>query len=159
MRTTTEVGKVTLCIGGDGTVFKVLLNVLALVGLAVGSKLLQGIGLGHLLANHCFFLGSQLLHFFFNLGKIALLDHFAVGQQHIIEESILDSRSETKLNARIQLLQSLGQQVCRCVPEGMLTLLVVPLIERNGSVLVDRTVQLYSLTIHSASDNAACQGR
>ena len=111
MRATTEIGEVTLGIGGDGTVFKILLDVLALVSLTVSSKLLQSLCLRHLTTNHRLFLASQFLHLCFNLWEIALLDALAVLQQHIIEETILDSRSETELNARIQLLQSLCQQV------------------------------------------------
>ena len=84
---------------------------LALVGLSVGSKLLQGFGLRHFTTNDGLLLASQFLHLSLNLGEVALLDHLAVFQQHIIEESVLDSRSETELDARIQLLQSLCQQV------------------------------------------------
>ena len=77
----------------------------------IGSKLLQRISLSHLLANHGLFLASQFLHLCFNFGEIALLDHLAVLQQHVIEEAILDSRSETELDARIEFLQGLCQQV------------------------------------------------
>jgi hypothetical protein len=99
--TTAEVGECALRIGCDRTVFKILLDVLALVGLSVGSKLLQGVGLGHLLANHGLLLASQFLHLCFNCWEVALLDHLAVRQQDIIEESVFDSRSETELDARI----------------------------------------------------------
>ena len=108
VRTTTEVREIALRISSDRTIFQILLNVLAFVGLAIGSKLLKSIGLGNLLANNGLFLGSQFLHLSFNRGEIALLYALAVGQQHIVEEAILDSRSETKLDARVQFLQSLS---------------------------------------------------
>ena len=159
VRTTAEVGKVTLCIGGDGAIFQVLIDVLTLVGLPPLCELFQGISLSHLFANHRLLLACQFLHLCLNLGEVALLDALAVLQQHIIEETILDSRTETKLDARIQLQQCLSQQVGRCVPEGMLTLLVVELVERYGCILIDRTVQLYCLTVYSTADNAACESR
>ena len=111
VRTTTQIGEITLCISGDRTVFKILLDVLALVGLTIGTKLLKSVCLGNLTTNNGFFLRSQLLHLCFNLGEVALLDALAILQQHIIEETILDSRSETELYARIQLLQCLCQQM------------------------------------------------
>ncbi len=45
VRTFTEVCKRSLCIGSDGTVFKILFDMLALVLLTVGTELLQGISL------------------------------------------------------------------------------------------------------------------
>ena len=112
VRTTAEVGEVTLRICRDRTVFQVLLDVLALIGLAVGSKLLQRIGLSYLLANDRLLLGGQLTHLVFNHGEVALLDHLAILQQHVVEEAVLDSRTKAELNTRIQLLQRLGQEVC-----------------------------------------------
>jgi hypothetical protein len=41
----------------------------------------------------------------------------------------------------------------------MLTLLVIKLIELDGSVLIDRTVQLYCLTVYTTAYNAACESR
>ena len=45
------------------------------------------------------------------------------------------------------------------MPEGVLALLVVPLVELQFGVLHDGTVQLYGLTVHSAAEDAACQSR
>ena len=159
MRTTAQIGEVTLRVCCDTAVLEILLDVLTLVGLTVGSKLLQSVGLSHLLANHGLFLRSQFLNLSLNLGEVALLDALAVLQQHIIEETILDSGAETELNARIQFLQRLSQQVGRCVPEGVLTLFIVKLVERNRCILVDRTVQLYCLTVYTTAYHAACESR
>jgi hypothetical protein len=41
----------------------------------------------------------------------------------------------------------------------MLTLLVVELVELYLRILIDRTVQLYGLTVYSATYNAARQSR
>ena len=132
---------------------------LALVSLTSSCKLLECIGLGHFLANNRLLLASQFFHFCFDGGEVALLYHLSVGQQHVVEESILDCRAETELHARIQLLKCLGQQVGGGVPEGVLSFLVFELVECNGSILGDGTVQLYSLTVYTTAYNAARQSR
>ena len=159
VRATTKVGERTLCICSDGTVLKILVNMLALVGLAVGSKLLQGISLRHLTTYDRLLLRSQLTHLVLDFGEVTLLNHFTVLQQHVVEETIFDGRSEAKLNARIQLLQCLGQQVCTGVPERVLAFFVVPLVQLNLSILHDGAVQLYCLAVNSATEYVACQSR
>ena len=104
VRTTTKVREVTLCISRDRTILEVLLNMLALIGLSVGSKLLQSLSLRHFATHNRLFFRSQFLHLLFNLWEIALLDALTVLQQHIIEEAILDSGSKTELDTWIQLL-------------------------------------------------------
>ena len=158
MRTTTEVCEVTLGIGSDRAILQVLIDMFTLIGLTIGGEFLQGIGFCHLAAHHRFLFTGQFLHFVLNLRKVTFLDLLTIGQQHIIEEAILDSWSETELDARIQLLQSLCQQVRTGMPEGMLSFLIIPFIESNRCILVDGSVQLHGLTIHTAADNTACQG-
>ena len=140
VRTATKVGESTLCICRNGTVFQVLLDVLTLVCLSVIGKLLQCIGLADLLAHHRLVLLGEFHHLCLNLREIVLADGNAVFWHHIIKESVFHSRSETELDTRIQLLQRLCQQVGGSVPEGMLTLFVVKLIEGNRCVLHNRTV-------------------
>jgi hypothetical protein len=41
----------------------------------------------------------------------------------------------------------------------MLTLLVVELVELDGSILIDRTIQLYCLAVYSTAYNAARESR
>ena len=159
VRATAKIGERTLCIGRDGSVLQVLLNMLALVGLAIGSKLLQRVGLGHFFPNNGLFLRGQFLHLLFNLREVAFLYALPIGQQHVIKETTLYSRTEAELNARIKLLQGLSQQVSTCMPEGVLALFVIPLVKFDFCVLRDRAVQLHGLTVHSASQNAACQSR
>ena len=81
---------------------------LALVCLTVSLEFLQGISLGNLLADDGLLLARQLTHFVLNCGEVALLDHLSVGQQHVIEETVLYGRTKAELNARIQLLQCFG---------------------------------------------------
>ncbi len=159
MRTTTEVGEVTLCIGRDGAVLQVLFNVFTFVSLTVSSKLLQGIGLRDLMANHGLLLTSQFLHLGLNRSEVAFLDHLAFRQQHVVEETVLNGRAETKLYARIELLQGLGQQVGRGMPEGMLSFVVVKLVKRDFSIFHDGAVQFDGFSVNTTADDAACKSR
>lgn len=70
-----------------------------------------------------FFFG-QLAHLGLDLREVVLRDNLAVGRHHVIEKAVLHSRSESELYAGIQLLERLGQQVGRRVPERVLTLVV-----------------------------------
>ena len=159
MRTAAEVGEPSLRVCRNRAILEVLVDVLALVGLAIGGKLLQRIGLGNLATHHGFVLAGQLQHLCFNLGEVALLDHLTVLQQHIIEESIVYGRSESELNAGIEFLQSLGQQVSGGVPECVLTLIVIELVESDGGIGLDGAVEFYCLTIDGARYNVACESR
>ena len=140
MRTTAKVGKVALGISGDGTILEVLLNVLALVVLTIGLKLLERFGLRHFTAHNCLVLLGQLAHLFLNLGEVVLRNHLTLGGHNVIEESILYGRTEAELDARIELLERLGEQVGRGVPEGVLTLFVLKLVKRDGRIGSDGTV-------------------
>ena len=111
VRAFAEVGERALRVCSDRPVLKVLLYVLALVGLAGCAELPEGVGLGHLLAHDRFFLRGQLAHLVLYLGKVALLNHLAAGQQHVVEEAVFHSRAEAELYAGIEFLQCLGQQV------------------------------------------------
>ncbi len=132
---------------------------LALVLLTVGLEFLQGIGLGDFAANDGLVLLGEFLHLGLDLGEVVLGDGCAFGWHDVVEEAILNGRSETELNAGIELLQSLCQKVGGGVPEGVLTLFVLKLIEGDGGIFIDGSVQLCGLTIHAATHNVACQSR
>ena len=140
MRTTAKVGKVALGISGDGTILEVLLNVLALVVLTIGLELLERFGLRHFTAHNCLVLLGQLAHLFLNLGEVVLRNHLTLGGHNVIEETILYGRTEAELDAGIELLERLGEQVGRGVPEGVLTLFVLKLVKRDGRIGSDGTV-------------------
>ena len=131
----------------------------ALVGLSISTKLLQSLGLGDFTTYDRLVFASQLQHLCLNLGEVALLDHLAVFQQHIVEESVVNGRSESELNARIKSLQSLCQQVGGSVPERVFALIVIKLVERDGSIGIDGAVQLDCLTIYTARYNVAGESR
>ena len=108
------------------------------------------------MANQFFLLGSQFSHFLFNGRQVTFLNH-SLTRIYIIIESVFDSRTDTELNARIQFLQCLSQQVCTCMPEGMLSLFVFPFIKNEVCIFVDRTIQIHSFTVHPTSQYILCQ--
>ncbi len=159
VRTTAEVGEVALGISGDGAILQILRDVLHLVLLSSGLKLLDGIGLRHFAADDGLILLGELLHLSLYLGEVVFRDGLTLGRHHIVEETILDGRAEAELDAGIQLLQRLGKQVGRRVPEGVLAFVVVELIQFDGSVGIDGAVEFCCLTINPARYNVAGESR
>ena len=157
VRTTTEVGEVALGVGGDGTILEVLVDVLHLILLTLSLELCDGVSLSNLLTHYGFVLTSQFEHLILNLLEVALLNHLAVRELNIIEETILGSRTEAELYARIEFLECLSEEVGRGVPEGMLAFLVLKTIEGDGGILSDRTIEFGCLTVYAARYNTACQ--
>ena len=159
MRATAEVSKIALGVCSNGAILKVLLDMFALVVLASSLELLESLRLGHLTTNHGLVLLSQLAHLLLNLGEVVLRDDLTLGRHYIIEETILDSRAETELDARIKFLECLGQQVGRSVPKSVLAFLVFELIKRDRSISIDGAVQLYCFAIDTARYNVASESR
>ena len=135
-----------------------MVDVLTLVGLAVGAEGSHGIGLGHFLPDHGLVLGGKFLHLLLDLLEVAFLDDVAFLRHDIIEEAVFDGRTETELYAGIKLFQGLGQQVGRSVPEGVLALFILPFVEFYLCVAVDWTVQFCRFTVHATGNHVACQG-
>ena len=159
VRTTAEVCEVALGVCSDGTVSEILLNVLHLIFLSVSLKLLDGVGFGYLTSYDGLVFLGKFLHLLLDLGEVVFGDHLALRGHDIIEEAVLDSRAKAELYAGVELLQCLGEQMGRSVPEGVLALFVVELVKSDGCVLVDRTVQLGCLTIDPARYNVAGESR
>ena len=157
VRTLTEVSETALRIGGDGTILEILLDVFHLVSLAGSLELCDAVGLAHLLAHHSLVPAGQLDHLVLNGLEVALTYLLAIRKQHVIEEAILHGRSETELNAGIELLQSFSEQVGTGMPKGMLALFILKLVEMDGGILMDRTVELRSLTVHATCHYILCQ--
>ena len=129
----------------------------ALVGLSGSTKEGEAVGLAYLLAHHRLVLAGQLEHLVFNGLEVALAYLLAVGEQYVVEEAILDGGTETELDAGIELLQGLCQQVGAGVPKGMFALFVVELVELNAGILRDGTVQFRRLAVDAASHDVLSQ--
>ena len=132
MRATAQVGEVALGIGSDVTVFQVI-DELALQGLALVTKELEGVGLADVGTHNGLVLLGEFCHLLLNLGEVGIGQGGAAGID-IIVETCLYCRANTELYIGVQLLQGLGQQVCRRVPEGVLALGVFPLEELDIAI-------------------------
>ena len=157
MGTFTEVSEVALSIGCDAAILEVLVDVLALVGLACCTEQSEAISLANLLSYNRLVLTSELEHLVFNLLEVALADLLSIRKQHVVEEAVLDSRTEAELNAGIEFLQSLSKEVSTCVPEGMLALFVLELIELDARISINGTIQFCRLTVHATGNNVLSQ--
>ena len=150
MRTAAEVGERALRISGDMAVLQ-FGDQFAFICLPLVAKSLEGIGLGDGLLHERFFLRTQFHHLVLNGGKAGVVDDHALGGHHVIVESVLDSRSYTELDTRIEFLQRLGHEVRRGVPESVLRFGIVPLVQLNSRIGLDGLVELYDLVIDTGA--------
>ena len=157
VRATTQIGERTLRIGSDRTISQ-LTDQLSFIFFSAVAKHLQSILLRDALTLDLLLLGHQLLHLRLDCGEVALLDH-GLTRIYIIVKTILDSRTDTELNARIQLLQRLSHQVCARMPESMLAFLIVPLQQLYRRIFLDRTGQIPCLAIHACGQHLLRQTR
>ena len=132
VRATAQVGEVALGISSDVTVFQVI-DELALEGLSLVTEELQGVGLADVGTDNGLILLGEFCHLFLNLGEVCVGQGVATGVD-VIVETVLYCRADTELYTGVQLLQCLGQQVSRCVPEGVLALGVLPLEELDIAI-------------------------
>ena len=137
VRATTKVGKRTLCISSNVTVFQ-FRNQLTFICFTSFSEFLQSVFLGNAFAHQSFFLGCQFCHFCFDNRQIRVLNG-SFSRIYVIIETVFDSRTDTKLNARIKFLQCFCQQVSTCVPKSMFTLFIFPFIKNEVCIFIDRT--------------------
>ena len=145
MRAAAEVRERTVRIEGDGTVLEVR-DELDLVLVALFGESLEGFGLGDLAADELLLVAGELLHLLFDSREIG----FGDGRRGIdvVVESVLDGGADAELDARVEVLEGLGQQVRRRVPEGVLALVVVPLVEFDRSVGFDRARHVYRRAVY-----------
>ena len=145
MRAAAEVRERTVRIEGDGAVLEVR-DELDLVLVALFGEGLEGFGLGNLAADELLLVAGELLHLLFDSREIG----FGDGRRGIdvVVESVLDGGADAELDARVEVLEGLGQQVRRRVPEGVLALVVVPLVEFDRSVGFDRARHVYRRAVY-----------
>ncbi len=95
-----QVGKTPLGIGGDGTVFQFVDQFYLIILMPVGEHI-DSICLGNAFTYNIFFGGDQFHHLLFDGGEIRLLDGYPFTRIHIVIETVLDGRANTKFNAWI----------------------------------------------------------
>ena len=156
VRTLTQIGEVTLCISGYMTVLQ-LRNQLTFITLSFVAKRFQCLCLGDGFLHQCLFLRAQLVHLVLDSRKVRILDNYALRRHHVVIESVLNSRTDTELNARIQLLQRLCHQVRTGVPESMLCLRIIPFMQLDRAILGNGIIELYDLIIDTCAKNVLRQ--
>ena len=77
----------------------------------------------------------------------------------VVVETVLDGGSDTELHAGIQLLQRLGQQVCRAVPESVLAFRIIPFEQFYPGVSLHRACQVPFLAVDLSSQNVGRKTR
>ena len=135
VRALTEIGEVTLGIGGNSAVLQ-LGDEFAFITLPLISKCFHSIRLRYLRTNDGLFLRAELHHLRLDSGEIGIFDDYSLGGHDVVIETALDSGSDTELDTRIEFLQRLRHEVGRGMPEGMFRLRVLPLESLNTSVLI-----------------------
>ena len=140
MRSFAKVGKITLCVGGDFAVFE-FTNEFAFQGLSLVAKIAQCVGFRDVGSHHSLFARHNFLHFLFDFLKIGTCDGVITGVD-VVVEAVFNSRANTELYALVELLQGFSEQVGRCVPKGVLTLIVVPLKEFDFTIGGDGSVDV-----------------
>ncbi len=143
--TAAEVRERAVGVERDGAVLQVG-DQLHLVLVALGGEGLQRLGFRHLAADELLLVARELLHLLFDGRQVGLGDRRR--RIDIVVEAVLDGGADAELDARVERLERFGQQVRRGVPEGVLALGVVPLVEFDRGVLLDRARHV----LHGAVD-------
>ena len=139
VRAAAEVGEIAVGIERNGAVFEGL-DQFDLVGVALLGELFERFGLGNLAADERLFLTGQLHHLGFDSRKVGFGDRH--GRVDVVVETVLDGRTDAELDAGVERFERFGQQVRRGVPEGVLALFVLPLVELDGGIFVDGARQV-----------------
>ena len=137
VRTTAEVGVSALSVFCDCAVFE-FGDEFTLVVVALGLKIFERVSLCHFLADVGVVLTGDFHHLLLNRREVLVGDNLSSGQLHIVIETIFERGTDAKLGAGVQLFQRLSHKVSRRMTEGMLALVVVPLVEHQRTILVDR---------------------
>ena len=145
VRSAAEVRERTVRIEGDGAVLEVR-DELDLVLVALLGEGLQGLGLGYFATHERLLVAGELLHLLFDARKVGFGDRRR--RIDVVVEAVFDGGADAELDARVEGLEGLGQQVRRGVPEGVLALVVVPFVELDRCVLFDRTHHVYRCAVY-----------
>ena len=132
---------------------------LAFIRLSFVAKSLEGIGFGDGVLYYLLFLRAELHHLRLDSGKIGILDNHSLGGHDVVIETVLDGRTDTELDTRIEFLQRLRHEVGRGMPEGMFRLRVVPFMQLDSRIPGNRVVELYDLVIDTCAEDLLRQTR
>ena len=132
---------------------------LHLIFLTISGEFFHSISLRDITTNNGLILLCKFEHLLLNLWEVILRDCLTFCRHHVIEETIFNCRTKTKLNAWVKLLQCLSKEVGRGVPEGMLTFFVIEPVKCDTCVLIDRTIEFCCYAIYTARYNVTGESR
>ena len=145
VRSAAEVRERAVGVERDGAVLEVR-DQFDLVLVALFGEGRQRLGLGDFAADQRLLVAGQLRHLVLDGRQVGLGDgHRRI---HVVVESVFDGRSDAELDARVERLEGLGQQVRRGVPESVLALFVVPFVESDRSVGFDRARHVHRRAVY-----------
>ena len=154
VRPAAQVGKITVRVEADRTVLEGA-DQFHFIFVALFRVSVECLGLRHFTAGNGLLTPGELFHFLLDLGQVRL------GNGHrridVVIEPVLDAGADAELDARIERLERLGQQVRRRMPEGMLAFVVIPFVQFNLSICRDRHVQVAYLAVHRCGQYLLCQ--
>ena len=156
VRATAEVGKTTLRVKGDFTVFEVF-EQLQLVGVLLFGEIGNGISLRDFLADVAVLLLGQLQHFLLDFGKVLAGNAAAFAEVDVVVEAVFDGRADGQLHAGVQCLKGFGHEVGRGMPVGGLTSRVVPGQDFDGSIFSKWAVQVADFAVDAHGQSVAGQ--
>ena len=101
MGSTAQVGKGTLCVGGDVSVLQVFYKYV-LVCLSAVTEELQGISLAYVLAEQLLLALGQFHELLLYVGKHGLADNHALGRHDVVVESVFYGRQDIRSRPPLQ---------------------------------------------------------
>ena len=143
----TQIGKVALRVESDGSVGQIAYQ-FSFVFVAFFTEKFQCIGLADICTYDGCFAGCQFGHFVFDDRQVGFLDD-CFARIHVVVETVFDSRADTEFYTRIEFLECFGHEVGRTVPVGMFTFFVVPFIENDVRIAVDRAGEIPGFSVYA----------
>ena len=149
MRTAAQVGECAVGVERNRAVLEVG-DELDLVLVALLGEGLEGLGFRDLAPYERLLVAGELLHLLLDARQVGLGD--GGRRVYVVVEAVFDGGADTELDARIERLERFGQQVRRGVPEGVLALFVVPFVEFDGGILLNRAHHVHRCAVHCGSE-------
>ena len=156
VRAAAEVDEVALLVERDGAVFEALQQV-QLVGVGLFGEVSHGFGFGHGAPLELAFLAGQLQHLLLDFREVFARNRAAFAQVDVVVKAVFDGRADAQLHAGVQRFEGFGQHVGRGVPEGHLTVVVVPGQDGYVGILFNGAVQVAHFAVYAHAYGVAGQ--
>ena len=166
MRSAAEIGKTSVLVEGNLAVLQ-FVNQFNLVFVPLLIEIFESIRLCHVSALERLPGMGELEHLLLD-GREIIVGKDLVTKVDVIVESVLKSRSDSELHARIKGLEGLCHEMRRRMPENVLSFRIIPFEQPDAAVLHNRGVKSDDISLahcriivgfHRDSQNIGCQPR